>query len=56
LENYLRRLMNCGYSPSEAKITYNDFMKNFNVNHLEQFLKSLEGDVYVDKIQRQPNC
>ena len=40
---YIARLMACGYSMCDAYMTYFDFIKNFKLDDLESFIKSLEN-------------
>lgn len=39
---YIARLMSCGYSMTDAYMTYHDFMKNYTLDDLEHFIQSLE--------------
>ncbi len=51
LNNYIQRLQRCGYSAYEATRTANDMQKNFGLNGLEEYVKSLEEDTYVYHLQ-----
>ena len=56
MNGYIHRLMNCGYSPSEAYTTYHSFLREFSLSDLDDFLESMEEGVYnVDRIQPQPS-
>ena len=48
INNYIDRLVRCGYSASEATRTAYDMQKNFGYDGLDEYVKSLEDDVYVD--------
>ena len=50
-ENYIERLHRCGISVSEAARTVYDMQKNFGWAELEEYIRSMEADCYVDKIQ-----
>lgn len=39
---YIARLMSCGYSMTDAYMTYHDFVKNYTLDDLEYFIQSLE--------------
>ena len=39
---YIARLMSCGYSMTDAYMTYHDFIKNYGLDSLIDFLRSLE--------------
>lgn len=43
-EYWINRLINCGYSPCNAYITYYDFLKKFSEKELEEFIESMEKD------------
>lgn len=53
-EEYINRLIRCGYSPSNAYYIYHDFLKTyaFSEKELNEFILSVEKDNrYVDRIQ-----
>ena len=51
INNYIDRLKRCGFSISEAtRISY-DMQKNYGWDGLEDYVKSIEEDTYVDKLQ-----
>ena len=50
INNYIDRLVRCGYSTSEATRTAYDMQKNFGYDGLDEYVKSLEDDVYVDSL------
>lgn len=54
INNYIMRLVRCGYSTSEATRTAYDMQKNFGYDGLDEYVKSLEDDVYVDSLQKFP--
>lgn len=49
MQNYVDRLIRCGYSPSDAYSTCHSFIREFNTNFLELFILSVEKECgYVD--------
>lgn len=56
MEEYINRLIRCGYSPCDAYLTYHQFLKEHGFSHkeLDEFLSSLEekerGEIHVDRI------
>jgi hypothetical protein len=54
INNYIQRLQRCGYNASEATRTAHDMQKNFGYVGLDEYVKSLEADTYVDKFQSEP--
>lgn len=44
MNDYILKLMHCGYSPHEAYIIYHDFLKEYNLNDLISFIDSLRKD------------
>lgn len=42
--DYINRLIMCGYSPCMATRTYYDFIRNFSLEELEEFIESLEEE------------
>ena len=55
INNYIQRLQRCGYNASEATRTAYDMRKNFGYTGLDDYVKSVEDDVYVDKLQPEPS-
>lgn len=47
MREFIERLTNLGYSPSDAHSTCHSFIKEFNMAELENFIKSLESEVRV---------
>lgn len=45
---YILRLRACGYSPCQATRTYYDFLRNFGLVELVEFIESLERENHVD--------
>jgi hypothetical protein len=51
MQDYIQRLIHCGYSPHNAYSTCYNFIKEFSVLDLETYITSLEKEVrYVDRI------
>ena len=50
MQKFIDRLIHCGYSPSDAHSTCHDFIREFNIEKLEEFISSLERDLYVDRV------
>jgi len=52
INDYIKRLVSCGYSDCNALGICNDFLKNYNEKELNSFISSLEKDKfnYVDRI------
>lgn len=44
---YVIRLTNLGYSIQEAEYTVFDFMKNYGLKALQEFVESMESDANV---------
>lgn len=42
LDNYIARLITCGFSEDTARQTCFDFLRDFNYSDLEKFLKDME--------------
>ena len=55
INNYIQRLQRCGYNASEATRTAHDMRKNFGYVGLEEYVKSVEDDVYVCELQSEPS-
>lgn len=53
INNYIDRLHRCGFSLSEATRTAHDMLKNFGYNGLDEYVRSLEVDIYVDSLQSE---
>lgn len=53
MQEYVERLMRCGYSPDRAYCICQDFMKNLPLFDLQLFVESIERDSYVDRIQQE---
>jgi len=53
INNYIQRLQRCGYNASEATRTAHDMQKNFGYVGLEDYVKSVEDDVYVCGLQSE---
>lgn len=53
INNYIQRLQRCGYNASEATRTAHDMQKNFGYVGLDDFVKSVEDDVYVCGLQSE---
>lgn len=51
LENFIERLKRCGFNISEATRICYDMHKNYGVNGLEEYVRSVEEDCYVDNVQ-----
>lgn len=51
INNLIDRLRRCGYSASDATCTAQDMIKNFGYEGLDDYVRSLEDDVYVDRVQ-----
>ena len=54
INNLIDRLRRCGYSASDATCTAQDMIKNFGYEGLDDYVRSLEDDVYVDSLQKFP--
>lgn len=52
--NYIERLNRCGVNISEATRTVFDMQKNYGWEGLEEYVNSVEDDVYVDSLQKFP--
>lgn len=50
MEEYIERLKRFGYSDNQAYTIIYDFFKNYSETDLEEYIKSVESDVYVGKI------
>ena len=53
IDNYISRLMACGFPPDRAYRTAYDFQKEFTLKDLGIFVESLEKDVFG---RRRPSC
>ena len=42
--DFIFRLVNCGYSPHDAYMTYRSFLKEFSEKDLILFIKALEAE------------
>ena len=47
---YVNRLRGCGYSPSLALRVYIDFLREFTLDDLVEFIESLEKERDVDSV------
>lgn len=47
MEEYVQRLIRCGYSPCDAYFTYHNFMREMGCNALDSFISSLEKEVRI---------
>ena len=47
MQEYIDRLIRCGYSPCDAYFTYHSFVRELNVNALDAFIASLEKDIRI---------
>ena len=47
MENYIRRLERVGVSAHEAYRIVFDFLKNFGIEVLEEYIAELESETYV---------
>jgi hypothetical protein len=45
MNEYIMRLIRCGYSPDEAYKTYYSFLKEFSLADFLEFVAELEKDV-----------
>lgn len=43
-QEYIDRLIDCGYSPCTAFFTYHSFLKESSLKDLDDFLRSLEEE------------
>ena len=50
MQEFITRLVHCGYSPSDAYSTCRSFIREFNMHDLEEFILSLERECYVVRI------
>lgn len=50
MSDYIQRLIQCGYSPSEAYSTCYDFIKEFSLQDLQAFIVCLEEAYNVDSV------
>lgn len=50
MQEFINRLIHCGYSPCDACSLYRDFMKEYDIYILDDFISSLEEDLYVDRV------
>ena len=50
MNEYIERLTRTGMSAHEAYRLVFDFLKNFSLKELEEFIKERECEVYVDRI------
>ena len=51
MNEYVLRLIRCGYSPHDAYSTYINFLKEFGLKDFLLFLESLEKDLdHVHKV------
>lgn len=50
INNYIDRLKRCGFSISEATRIAYDMQKNYGWDGLEDYVKSVEEDVYVCRV------
>lgn len=48
MQEYIDRLVRCGYSPDRAQAVCSDFLRNLSLVDLECFIESVERDTYVD--------
>lgn len=46
-QKIINRLVNCGYSHADAVMIYQDFEKIYSDAELEEYLESMERDMYV---------
>lgn len=55
--DFAERLQRCGLSAHEAVAIAKDFERNMDVDSLENYVASVEREVFpdVDKIQREPD-
>lgn len=44
MQEYIQRLIRCGYSPSDACSTCHDFVKEFSLDELVSFIEYLEKE------------
>lgn len=50
MESYIRRLERVGVSAHEAYRIVFDFLKNFGIEELEEYICELEGEAYVGRV------
>lgn len=55
--DFAERLQRCGLSAHEAVSIAKDFERNMDVDSLENYVASVEREVFpdVDKVQRKPD-
>lgn len=53
MQEYIDRLMRCGFSADRAYSICRDFMKNLHIFDLQFFVESIERDTYVDRVQQK---
>lgn len=51
MEEYIERLKRLGYSSSDAYTIMYDFFKNYSEMELEDYIRQMESDVYVGRVQ-----
>lgn len=51
----VERLIRCGFAPHDALRMCKAMVKDFGFKELEDFVSSVEGDVYVGRIQSKPD-
>lgn len=50
INKFIERLNRCGISMSDATRTAYDIQKNYGWDALEEYVKSIEEDTYVDRV------
>ena len=50
MESYIRRLERVGVSAHEAYQIVFDFLKNFGIEELEEYICELESEAYVGRV------
>lgn len=48
MDIYIMRLIRVGFEASEARKTCEDFIKNYGIVSLDEYITELESDCYVD--------
>lgn len=55
MNGYIARLVRCGVSLEKAENTYRDYMKNFSLGELEVYVRYLEQQKNVDRMEPEPS-
>lgn len=55
MQEYIERLIHCGYTKEKAYSLCADFMRNLPLFNLQLFVESIEEEHHVGKIQSESN-